>query len=79
IGWQITSKTVHTIRGELMKFVSFEDQTGIYETVLFPRVYNRYCHMLNGSRPYILKGKVDEDLGAINITVHWLQPLGDVY
>jgi error-prone DNA polymerase len=79
IGWQITSKTVHTIRGELMKFVSFEDQTGIYETVLFPRVYNRYCHMLNGSRPYILKGKVDEDLGAITITVHWLQPMGDLY
>jgi error-prone DNA polymerase len=72
IGWQITSKTVHTIRGELMKFVSFEDQTGIYETVLFPNVYNRYCHMLNGSRPYILKGKVEEDLGAITMTVHWI-------
>ncbi|UCB50706.1 MAG: DNA polymerase III subunit alpha, partial [Deltaproteobacteria bacterium] len=79
IGWQITSKTVHTIRGELMKFVSFEDQTGIYETVLFPRVYNQYCHMLNGSRPYILRGKVDEDLGAITVTVHWIKPLGDVY
>jgi DNA-directed DNA polymerase III PolC len=72
IGWQITSKTVHTIRGELMKFVSFEDQTGIYETVLFPKVYNRYCHMLNGSRPYILKGKVEEDLGAITMTVQWI-------
>ncbi len=79
IGWQITSKTVHTIHGELMKFVSFEDQTGIYETVLFPKVYNRYCHMLNGSRPYILKGKVDEDLGAITLTVHRLQPMGGVY
>jgi error-prone DNA polymerase len=79
IGWQITSKTVHTIHGELMKFVSFEDQTGIYETVLFPKVYNRYCHTLNGSRPYILKGKVEEDFGAITITVHWLQQMGDVY
>jgi error-prone DNA polymerase len=79
IGWQITTKTVHTIHGELMKFVSFEDQTGIYETVLFPKVYNQYCHTLNASRPYILKGKVDEDFGAITITVHWLQQMGDVY
>jgi error-prone DNA polymerase len=79
IGWQITSKTVYTIQGELMKFVSFEDQTGIYETVLFPKVYNRYCHMLNGSRPYILKGKVEENFGAITLTVHGLQQIGDVY
>jgi error-prone DNA polymerase len=76
IGWQITSKTVHTIRGELMTFISFEDQTGIYETVLFPKVYNRFCHMLNGSRPYILKGKVEEDLGAITIQI---AQIGDVY
>jgi DNA polymerase III alpha subunit len=72
IGWLITSKTVHTIQGELMKFVSFEDQTGIYETVLFPKVYNQVCHMLNGSRPYLLKGKVEEDFGAITLTVHWI-------
>jgi error-prone DNA polymerase len=72
IGWQITGKTVNTIHGELMKFISFEDQTGIYETVLFPKVYNRVCHMLNGSRPYILKGKVEEDYGAITLTVHWI-------
>jgi error-prone DNA polymerase len=76
IGWQITSKTVNTIHGELMKFVSFEDQTGIYETVLFPKVYNQVCHMLNGSRPYILKGKVEENLGAITITVHWIKDMG---
>ena len=55
-----------------MKFVSFEDTTGLYETVFFPKVYNRYCHMLNGARPYILKGKVEEDFGAVNVTVYWI-------
>jgi error-prone DNA polymerase len=72
VGWQITGKTVHTIHGETMKFISFEDQTGTYETVLFPKVYNQCCHMLNGSRPYILKGKVERAFGAITITVHWI-------
>jgi error-prone DNA polymerase len=72
IGWQITGKTVNTKDGETMKFVSFEDQTGIYETVFFPKAYNRFCHMLNAARPYILKGRVEEAFGAITMTVNWI-------
>jgi error-prone DNA polymerase len=72
IGWLVTGKTVHTKDGEPMKFVSFEDTTGLYETVFFPRVYNRFCHMLNEMRPYILKGKVEEDFGSISVTVSWI-------
>jgi error-prone DNA polymerase len=72
IGWQVTGKTVHTKDGDPMKFISFEDTTGIYETVLFPKVYDRYCHMLNKTRPYILKGKVEETFGAVNLRVDWL-------
>jgi error-prone DNA polymerase len=72
IGWLLTGKTVLTKHGETMKFLSFEDTTGAYETVLFPKVYNRYCHMLNADRPYILKGRVEEDFGSININVSWL-------
>ncbi|MBN2060919.1 MAG: hypothetical protein JW882_10960, partial [Deltaproteobacteria bacterium] len=58
--------------GDQMKFISFEDMTGIYEAVLFPKVYNHYCHMLNASRPYIIKGRVEEDFSAININVQWI-------
>jgi len=72
IGWLVTGKTVHTKNGEPMKFVSFEDTTGLYETVFFPRVYNQFCHMLNEMRPYILKGKIEEDFGSITMTVNWI-------
>jgi DNA polymerase III alpha subunit len=72
IGWMVTGKTVHTLNGDPMKFISFEDPTGIYEAVLFPAVYHRFCHMLSDTRPYLLKGKVEEDFGAITMTVHWL-------
>ncbi len=71
-GWLITGKTVRTKDGDQMKFVSFEDTTGIYETVFFPKIYNNYCHMLNAARPYILKGKADMDFGSINVNVQWL-------
>ena len=72
IGWMVTSKTTRTREGDPMQFVSFEDTTGLYETVFFPRVYHRYCHMLSKARPYILKGRVDEDFGAITMTVDWI-------
>jgi error-prone DNA polymerase len=71
-GWLVTGKTVMTKEGDQMKFISFEDTTGIYETVFFPKVYNRYCHMLNAARPYLLKGKVDMDFGSINVNVQWV-------
>jgi len=77
-GWLITGKTVRTKEGEAMKFITFEDPTGVYETVFFPKVYHRVCHMLNGSRPYILKGKVEEDFGAVTVTVHWLDFLDNI-
>jgi DNA polymerase III alpha subunit len=51
---------------------TFEDSTGIDETVFFPKLYHRYCHMLNASRPYILKGRVEENSGAITMTVNWI-------
>ena len=70
IGWLVTGKTVQTKDGDPMKFVSFEDTTGIYETVFFPKVYHRFCHMLSEMRPYLLKGKVEQDFGSISLTVH---------
>jgi error-prone DNA polymerase len=76
IGWLVTGKTVHTREGDAMKFISFEDTTGIYETVFFPKIYHRTCHMLKGSRPYILKGRVEEDFGAVSVTVDWVGFLG---
>ncbi|MBN2032889.1 MAG: DNA polymerase III subunit alpha [Deltaproteobacteria bacterium] len=72
VGWMVTGKTVHTREGDPMKFVSFEDTTGLYEAVFFPKIYDRFCHMLSEMRPYLLKGKVEEDFTAVTLTVHWI-------
>ncbi|MBN1278082.1 MAG: DNA polymerase III subunit alpha [Deltaproteobacteria bacterium] len=69
IGWQVTGKTVHTRDGKHMKFISFEDQTDIYETVLFPKEYCKFCHMLDLMRLYILTGIIEENYGALTMTV----------
>jgi DNA polymerase III alpha subunit len=73
VGWLVTGKTVQTKDGDPMKFVSFEDTTGLYETVFFPKAYNRFCHMLNEMRPYLIRGKVEEDFTAVTLTVHWIE------
>jgi len=69
IGWLVTGKVVDTKQDEPMEFVSFEDTTAIYETTLFPDVYRRFCHMLSHARPYVLRGKVEEEFGAVTLTV----------
>jgi DNA polymerase-3 subunit alpha/error-prone DNA polymerase len=52
-----------------MEFLTFEDETAIVETTFFPQVYRRFCHIIDRQRPYLLTGKVEEDWGAITLTV----------
>jgi len=78
IGWLITGKVVHTKNDEPMEFISFEDTTAIYETVFFPEVYRKFCRMLSNARPYLLRGLVEEDYGAISLTVKHIEFLDKV-
>ena len=69
-GILITGKVVHTKHGEPMEFITFEDDTGLIETTFFPEAYRRFCSIIDGSRPFILYGKVEEDFGAVTMTVN---------
>ncbi len=68
-GWLITGKVVSTKKGDPMEFLTFEDETGIVETTFFPQAYRRFCHIIDRQRPYLLSGKVEQDWGAITLTV----------
>ena len=69
VGWWVTGKVVTTKEDEPMEFVSFEDTSALYETTFFPQAYARFCHLRNRSRPYVLTGLVEEDFGAVTLTV----------
>ncbi len=75
IGWLVTGKIVETRRGEPMEFLSFEDTTAIYETTFFPKAYARFCPLLSRSRPFVLRGRVEEDFGAVTLSVNEARPL----
>ncbi|MFO7987204.1 MAG: hypothetical protein R6U38_15205, partial [Desulfatiglandaceae bacterium] len=65
----LTQKRVRTKTGRPMMFMTFEDQSSTFETVLFPKTYHRFCHLFISSRPYILNGRVDMTFNAVTLTV----------
>ncbi len=72
IGWWVTGKTVQDKNGRPMEFISFEDTTGIYDATFFPGAYARFCRKMVRHRPYLLKGKVEEEFGVPTLTVDWI-------
>ncbi|MGM0426663.1 MAG: DNA polymerase III subunit alpha [Thermodesulfobacteriota bacterium] len=69
VGRLVTQKRVRTKTGRPMMFMTFEDQSSTFETVLFPKTYHRFCHLFISSRPYILNGRVDMTFNAVTLTV----------
>ena len=69
VGWPVTRKTVLTSGGQPMQFVSFEDESAIYETVLFPDAFDKYGDTVAELRPFIIQGKVESEQGATYVQV----------
>ncbi len=72
IGWWVTGKTVQDKGGRPMEFVSFEDTTAIFDATFFPKAYERFCQKMTRHRPFILKGRVEEEFGVAALTVEWV-------
>ena len=69
VGWYVTGKVVSAKTGDPMEFISFEDTSALFDTVLFPRAYARFCHQITRVRPYVLTGEVIEEFGAATLNV----------
>jgi DNA polymerase III alpha subunit len=74
-GMLTTSKPVHTAREEPMEFATFDDGPGLIECVLFPDVYRERGHVLFDQGPFIFRGKVEEEFGAVTLTITHLERL----
>jgi error-prone DNA polymerase len=74
-GMLTTAKPVHTAKDEPMEFVTFDDGSGLIEAVLFPQVYRERGHVLFDQGPFIFRGKVEEEFGAVSLTVTHLERL----
>jgi error-prone DNA polymerase len=74
-GMLTTSKPVHTAKEEPMEFATFDDGDGLIETVLFPDVYRARGHVLFDQGPFLIRGLVEEEFGAITLTVKGIERL----
>jgi error-prone DNA polymerase len=74
-GMLTTAKPVHTLKDEPMEFATFDDGHGLVETVLFPNIYRERGHVLFDQGPFIFRGKVEEEFGAVTVTVTQLDRL----
>ena len=78
IGWLVSAKRIRTrdkqdehgnIReGQYMKFMTLEDLTGIYDTVLFPKIYAQVAEQTLSYGPFCVEGIVDERYNTVNVT-----------
>jgi DNA polymerase-3 subunit alpha/error-prone DNA polymerase len=75
-GWPVTQKDVWTKDGLSMCFLSLEDETALYETVVFPQVYDRYNKLLFDQRPLLVYGLVTNDEGAVSLEINRIEILG---
>ena len=75
IGWQVTQKPIRTRDGKPMMFLSFEDTTALYETVLFPQQYRRLAPWTLTRGPYLVEGIPRDEHGAITVEVRELRLL----
>lgn len=74
-GWIAATKHVTTRKGEHMRFLTLEDETGLVEVTLFPGAYRRWGAALDGRGPYLVEGRVEEDHGAVSVTAERLERL----
>ncbi|MBU0712601.1 DNA polymerase III subunit alpha [bacterium] len=74
-GVYITRKVTSTKKREPMEFVTFEDETDIFECVMFSDSYKEFGDLLNWESLFVIRGKVEVAFDVYTITVEKLGSL----
>jgi error-prone DNA polymerase len=75
LGVYITRKETRTSNKEPMEFLTLEDETDIYECVLFPKVLAEFGDILHWETLFIIRGKVEQSFGICSITINKIASL----
>ncbi|TMQ32340.1 MAG: hypothetical protein E6K70_19080 [Planctomycetota bacterium] len=73
-GLVAATRRLATRGGEIMQFVTFEDEYGLLEAVLFPETYTALGDPVTNPGPFLVAGRVAEDHGEIHLLVSEVTP-----
>jgi DNA-directed DNA polymerase III PolC len=76
VGWLIAERRVGLKGRGVMKFLTFEDPVGVFEAVLFPKVYQQYGHLLTSHGPYFITGEVQDEDGYNSLIAGHVERVG---
>ena len=68
--WQFAAWELHNI----MQFVTFEDEDGLVEGVLFPGTYAALGDPVANPGPFLVGGRVAEDDGDLHLLISEVTP-----
>ena len=74
-GVVIKIKTIKTKKGELMAFVTLEDQHGTVEIIIFSSIYAAVQELLVEDNAVILQGRVQMDENSVKILADTIVPI----
>lgn len=60
--------------GNVMQFVTLEDEHGLVEAVLFPHVYGYLGDPVQTPGPFLVSGRVENDHGELHLVVSGMKP-----
>jgi len=73
-GKAITSRLVQVARnGRTMQFLTLADQTHTADVILWPNIYEKFQHLLQGQGPFLIRGQVTEDWDSYSIEATSIQ------
>ena len=75
IGIYITHKEILTNTNEPMKFLTLEDESDIYECILFPETFKKYSDILYWEKLFIIKGIIEQSFGIYTVKIQKLASL----
>jgi len=78
VGIPLASKDVITKNDEAMQFWAFEDESGVFHGVLFPRAYEKFCRFLVDGKPLLIFGVVQEEYSSVALNVYRIERISHV-
>ena len=75
IGLYITKKQTRTRKSKPMSFLTLEDETDIFECVIFPEVFIEFGDILNWETLFIIRGVVESSFGVCSLRIEKIASL----